>query len=274
MEPASVWGAWTLAPGLVVGLAGAVVVYGRGVRTLWARGGRGAGISVRRVRLFACGVAVLALALLSPLDAMGGALFSAHMAQHLLLTLVVAPLLVAGRLPRTFQALVSLPARRRWARAMPSALRPTAPAGMVVAVVLHVTVVVTWHVPAVYDLAVGDPSVHALEHLTLLLAAMPFWAAMGAGTSRPVGPAGLAAFVAALSFILLAASLSMSPTPWYDAHLASTTAWGLTPLQDQQLAAAMMWIPGGLVYLAATAASIVRWIRADERAQRVASTPR
>lgn len=272
MEPGSVWGAWTLAPGLVVGLAGVVVVYARGVRRLWARGGRGAGIPVHRVRLFAVGVVVLVLALLSPLDAMGEALFSAHMAQHLLLTLVVAPLLVAGRLPRTFPPLVPLSTRRRWARRLPAVLRPTAPAGMVVAVVLHVAVVVAWHVPAVYDLAVVDPSVHALEHLTLLLASMPFWAAMGAGTSRPVGPAGLAAFVVALSFILLAASLSMAPTPWYDAHLSSTVAWGLTPLQDQQLAAVMMWIPGGLVYLGAAAASVVRWIRADERAHRVPST--
>lgn len=272
MTPQVVWSSWTLAPGLLVGLLGTVALYGRGVQTLWSRGGRGAGISVVRVVLFGIGVGAILVAVISPLDAASGALFSAHMVQHLLLAVVAAPLLVAGRLPRTLVPLLPVAWRRRGARALPSAFRPTAPSGMVVATVLHVGVVLAWHVPALYDLAVAAPSVHVLEHLTLLAASMPFWAAMGLGQRRPVPSAGLAAFVAALSFILLAASLSMSPDPWYGAHRVTTAAWNLTPLEDQQLAAAIMWIPGGLVYLGVAAGAIIRWIRADERAHRVAAS--
>ncbi len=269
--PAELWTTWTLDPGLLVGLGGLAVVYLRAVRGLWHSGGRRVGISSGRVVLFAAGMAVLLVALVSPLDALAEALFSAHMVQHLLLTLVAAPLLVAGRLPLVLRPFTPVAARRRLARELHRGPRRSVPLALVVAAVVHAAVVIGWHVPALYDLAVRRPEVHALEHLTMLAGAMVFWAAMGAGRHRAVPAAGLASFGVALSSIGLAAALTVAPAPWFAAHLASAPAWGLSALQDQQLAAAIMWIPGGLVYLAAAAGAVVRWLGDDERANAVAT---
>ncbi len=263
--PVDRWSGWSPDPGVLVGLAGVVVVYLWSVRQLWSSAGRRVGISRGRVLLFLTGMAVLVVALASPLDAVADDLFSAHMAQHLLLTVVAAPLLVAGRLPLVLRPLTPVALRRGLARGIRRGSWRAAPVVLAAVALLHLLVVIAWHVPVLYDLAVTTPWAHAAEHLTMLGAAAAFWASMGAGRRRSVPAAGLAAFVVSLSFIGLAAALTVAPGPWYGAHLATTAAWGLTPLEDQQLAAALMWLPGGLVYLGATAGSVVRWLDEDER---------
>ena len=211
----------------------------------------------------------LVVALVSPLEALSEVLFAAHMVQHLLLTLVAAPLLLLGRIHHAVTPLLPLDLRRSWGRRLARGARRVGPGLLVVAVGVHVGTVVAWHVPALYTLAASSALAHGLEHLTLLGSAVGFWAVMGAARPRPVAAAGLAAFVTSLVFVGLAALLTSAPTPWYGPHLTTTQPFGLTPLEDQQLAAAIMWVPGGMVYLGAAAAAILRWIRADERALRV-----
>lgn len=265
IAPHDLWGAWTLAPSLLIPLGAVVLVYGTTVRQWWRAGGHGAGITTRQVVVFAIGVMVLVVALVSPLDALSGSLFAAHMTQHLLLTLVAAPLLLLGRVHLGLWPAVPLRIRRRGARALARVLR-RAPATVIVAVVgLHIGTVLAWHVPVLYDAAVRHPLLHSTEHVSLLLTAMGFWAVMGAARPRPVAVAGLAAFAASLVSVLLAAAMTAATRPWYESHLATTRGWELTPLEDQHMAAAIMWVPGGLVYLGAAAAAIHRWIRADEQ---------
>lgn len=273
ITPATLLGAWRPDLGVVVALVGLSVLYWRAVTRLWTSAGRRVGISTTHVGLFAGGVAAVAIALLSPLDTLSSALFSAHMVQHLLLMVVAAPLLVAGRLHVAIMPLLPVRLRRWWGRTVTGWLRRHAPLGIVLAVVVHVTVVVIWHVPGLYDLSLRADWIHALEHLTMLAGAVPFWVAMGATRTTPVAAAGLAAFVVALSFTLLAAAMTITAAPWYDSHLLTTTAWGLTPLEDQQLAAAIMWVPGGLVYLGAAMGTVLRWIHDDERRQALATMP-
>lgn len=265
VTPHDVWGAWTLDWSLLALLGAAVLVYGHTVRARWRSGGRGAGLSRRQVAWFGLGIGTLVVALVSPLDAVSESLFAAHMVQHLLLTLVAAPLLLLGRVHLGLLPVLPVGWRRRGARWLARRVRRS-PAGLVVgAVGLHIAALLVWHVPAAYDAAVRHAGLHVTEHTTLVVSALGFWAVMGAARPRPVAVAGLAAFVASLVSVLLAATMTAATHPWYTSHRATAGAWGLDPLRDQQMAAAIMWVPGGIVYLSAAAAAVYRWIRADER---------
>lgn len=222
-------------------------------------------MTVSRNLLGLAGAAILLAVLGPPLEALAHEWFAAHMVQHLALTHVAAPLLLLGRLHRRLVSLVPLAARRRWGRRLARVGRRLDPAGRVFAMLAHIAVVLAWHVPILYDLAFELPAVHGLEHLLMLGSALGFWAALGAGSGRAVPLAALLAFVASLALGALAALLSFAPEPLYAAHVAADGPWGLSVLQDQQLGGALMWIPGGLVYLVASASTVVRWIGADER---------
>ena len=264
LTPETLWGAWTLAPSVLGPLLALTLVYARTVGRLWRRGGRGSGITVGRVLAFTLAIVALLVALVSPLDALSEALFSAHMVQHLLLTLVAAPLLLAGRVDVGLVFAVPLALRRRAARILSRARRAAPAAGPVAAVTAYLGLLLVWHIPPIYDLAVENAIVHGLEHVSLVLGGLAFWSVMGAARGRPAGAAAVAAFVVSLISVLLAATMTVATRPWYESHVATAPRWGLTPLRDQVLAAAIMWIPGGLVYFFAAAAAVLRWIRADE----------
>lgn len=265
VTPSALWGAWALDPSTLALVAATVLAYAHTVRGLWRSGGRGAGIREAQVVWFGLGVVAVLVALVSPLEALAGSLFAAHMVQHLLLTLVAAPLLLLGRVHLGLLPVLPVSWRRDGARVVARTVRarPAVPAAAAVA--LHVGTLLAWHVPVLYDAAVAHTGLHVLEHTTLLLTALAFWVVMGAARPRPVAAAGLAAFVASLLSVLLAATMTAATHPWYASHLTTAPAWGLTALQDQYLAAAIMWVPGGIVYLSAAGVAVYRWIRSDER---------
>lgn len=267
-EPHDLWRAWTFAPAVVLGLLLAGALYARGLRALWTRGGKGRVVPVWRMWCFAGGVLVLVLALVSPLHAVGSALFAVHMLQHLLLMLVAAPLLVLGD-PVTV-TLWAFPARERrrigrwWLRShlvqrLWWALR-RAP----VAWTLHVVALWVWHSPSLYESALRHEGVHALEHATFVLTSILFWWMLMAphGRRLGVGTSVLYLFTATLQSTLLGALITFAPRPWYPAHFGTTRPWGLPPLEDQQLAGLLMWIPAGVVYLAALVPRLVKVLRA------------
>ena len=276
VTPHDVWRAWTLEPSLTLPLVALVLVYAYSVRQLWRSGGRGAGISEGQVKTFAAAIVVLVIALVSPLDAVADATFAAHMVQHLLLVAVAAPLLLMGRVHLALIPVLPLSWRRRGARKLARGMRRAGVGLVIAAVALHIVTLLIWHLPPLYDAAVRHEPIHIVEHLTLLVGALPFWASMGSARPRPVATAALGAFATMLFMFMLAATMTAATHPWYTSHLATTQAWGLTPLQDQHLAAAIMWVPGGLGYLGASAVAVFRWIRSDERrgaATRVARPP-
>lgn len=269
VTPHDVLTAWSFDPVVILGLAVTALLYRRGLGRLWAGGGRGRAVSTRRAWSAAAGLGVIALAILSPLDAAAEALFAAHMVQHLLLVLIAAPLLLAGRADTVVTRGLPLAWRRAVARVVAPRARRLGAVGAVLAAALYTVIVLAWHVPALYDLAVDTPVVHGLEHVTMLLAALLFWAVVGVGRVRPTGAGPAAAFVVGLAMGGLAALLSFASGPWFAAHLDTTAAWGLTPLADQQMAGGIMWVPGGIVYLLVSALGIVRWIRDDETTARL-----
>ena len=108
-----------------------------------------------------------------------------------------------------------------------------------------------------YESALRRPAVHALEHASFFLPALLFWWLLADRRSRRrmgFGASVLFLFTAALQSTVLGALITMAQRPWYLAYYDTTRAWGLTPLEDQQLAGLVMWVPAGFVYLAALVA--------------------
>jgi putative membrane protein len=250
------------------GCALAAAVYARGVLAVWGSAGRGRGIKPWQAACFGGGLVALVLALESPLDALAVALFSAHMVQHLVLLLIAAPLLVLGAPLAPFAWALTPPARRRL-----GALRALrAFATMPAAFVLNSIAVWAWHVPRLYDAALGALPIHVLEHLSFLVTAVLFWWALLGSGRVGYGSGVLCVFALGLQTTLLGALLTFASAPWYTAHLATTAAWGLSPLDDQQGAGLIMWIPGGVVYLLCALALFSAWLRESSTSDPVRRT--
>lgn len=254
IQPDALWGAWSFDPLVVVPLFVAHWGYGRGVLRLWARAGRWRGIGALHVLSFALGELALVVALVSPLDQLGGTLLSAHMAQHGLLVAVAPPLLLIGRPGAAFAW--ALPAgwrkggfgvaSRSFARFGRALSRP------VPAVVLHGLALWVWHAPWLFDAALEREWLHRLEHMSFLGTALLFWrAVLQARSARRVGPALTAAFATLMHGGLLGGLITMAPFPLYRWYRGRAELWKMTPLEDQQLAGLLMWVPMGLVYFAA-----------------------
>src|SRR5215207_8009155 len=194
--------------------------------------------------MFYLGLLAVVLALESPLDSMAHALFAAHMGQHLLLMVVAAPLLVLGAPLLLIAWALPDPSRPRFGSVF--RLRRTP---MSAAFVLHSVALWLWHVPRFYDSAIAVDWIHVLEHVSFLGTAALFWWSLLHSGRVGHGAAVLYVFGLALESTVLGALLTFSRAPWFASHLTTTASWSLSPLEDQQLAGLIMWIPGGMVYL-------------------------
>src|SRR5690349_8785855 len=220
-------------------VAAAAWLYARGVRRLGRRWPR------TRIAATAAGLATIAIALLSPLDALAASSVTAHMAQHTLLILVAAPLLALGR-----PLAVAGAALPRWPRAgrVLGAPRPA------LACATHALALWAWHLPPLYDVALEHAWVHALAHATLLGTAMLLWSSVTRGRARITGALWL--FVTAFHAGALGALLALSSRPWFVG----------AALDDQQLGGLLMWVPAGALLTAIALALLAGWLRAGRDA--------
>ena len=269
LAPHDLWRAWSTDPGVALPLALAAGLYTRGARALWRQAGGGHGVRHWQALGFAIGWIALAVALVSPLHALGETLFSAHMAQHELLMAVAAPLLVLGRPALAF--LWGLPVGWRRAAGRWAAVPPVRAAWSFVTLpsiawLLHAVAIWAWHAPGLYDEALTSDPVHALQHASFLGSALLFWWALihGRNSRLRYGASIIYVFTTAVHTTALGAVLALAPRPLYPAYSA-TAAWGLTPLEDQQLAGLIMWVPAGIAYLVAALAFMTGWLRESER---------
>ena len=276
MTPSTVWGQWNPQPFLLAPLALVVWLYGRGIRRLWRPpGSKGRGVRRWQVACFGAGVFALLLALVSPLDAMSEALLSAHMAQHFVLIMAAAPLLVLGSPGVAFGAAVP-PAWRRAAHRVGRSSVPRrigrslgSPIGTWS---LALVALWAWHVPALYEAALTHLPIHVLEHACFLGSALLFWwtAIAPSGRRRLArGADVLYVFTGGFQGAVLGALFVFASSPLFPFYSQARTApWGLTPLSDQQLAGAVMWVPSGTVSLLIAGMLFVRWLGAMERVMR------
>jgi putative membrane protein len=266
--------AWDL-----VALGGAsalAIAYTIGFVRLWRRTAPGGGVRWSGLAGLAGCVALL-MAVAPPLAGLSDVLFAAHMGQHELLMLVAAPLLVLGRtllvalsvLPGPVRVAVVRQTRRASVRRIWTRLTSPLTVLVVQAIVLW-----GWHVPSAFEAALGDDALHAFQHLTFLAAAALFWWALVHGRFGRLGyGAGvLVVFLTAMHSGLLGALITFAPRPIYATHAARAAAAGVVPLEDQQLAGLIMWIPAGVLLAVAALALLAAWLgevaKRDERASR------
>ncbi len=261
-EPHDLWSAWEFDLRVVIPLLLSAILYYRGATPAH-------GVERWRIRCFWAGWVALAIALISPLHPMGEALFSAHMLQHELLMVIAAPLLVLGRplvpflwgMPEGMRRAIGRAAKAGIVQGPWRALtRPFA------AWWIHAIALWAWHIPALFDATLRSDLVHTAQHLSFLGSALLFWwSLLGSRESRLSAGAGIIyVFTTAIHTSVLGALLTFSPSVWYPPYATTTAAWGLTPLEDQQLGGLIMWIPAGITYIAAGLWLLAAWIRESE----------
>jgi len=246
------WQQWDLHPSVIIGLA----LLG-GLYVSWG----GLAAPRRRVASFAAALAVLGLALNGPLHNLSDSyLFSAHMAQHLVLTLVFPPLLLYGTPPAVVRPLV----RRRWVfRFARWATRP------LIAGVLFSVPITLWHFPQFYQAALEHHPLHIVQHLVFIATAVIMW--WPVLSPVPEVPRAsyltqlLYLFVLGLPMSLAGAMITLAEGVLYPFYAAAPRVRGLTPLADQQLGGLLMWVVG-TIYLWFTATVV--WFRWSARAER------
>lgn len=248
----------------------AAALYARGVRLMdrdWP---------LWRSALFFLGLAVFVVALSSPVDALAHELFSVHMVQHMMLTVVASPLILLGApirpllrgLPGVLRAGIVRPlAGSAVIRGAGHALRwPLIAAG------LYVGGLYAWHIPTIYDAAVNDAVLHNLQHVWFLSTALLFWSVV----IDPVPFGSRLSYAPRILFLLLAGAaqntvlgglLAFSSRLFYTTYESSPLAFGLDPVSDQRLGGAIMWVPGDVIFLLAASISFFMFLNAEDREQ-------
>lgn len=219
---------------------------------------------------FAAGWLTLVLALLSPVHKLSALLFSVHMTQHELLMLVAPPLLVMSR-PMVLM-LWALPRGARltigaWTRTSVVSRSWHALTGPFTVWMLHGAVLWIWHIPTLYEAALASETVHVVQHTSFFLAAAFFWWALIYGRCGRMGYGISVAYVftTAMHTGLLGALITLASQIWYPAYEGRTAPWGLTALEDQQVAGLVMWVPGGIVFTLVALALFAAWLGEAER---------
>ena len=185
---------------------------------------------------FALGWMILALALVSPICNLSVALFSARVGQHMILSLIAAPLLVLGRADvlvlRAVHVRADIPTRSE-AYAAPLAF----------AFALWF-----WHAPVPYDATFASHIVYWTMHATLFAAALALWRVLLRGLTRQPLSALLASTFTGAQMCALGVLFTFASHPLFAVHAAATWPWGWTQVQDQQFGGLLMWVPGGMVF--------------------------
>jgi cytochrome c oxidase assembly factor CtaG len=257
---------WTFDPWILTPLQVSASLYAAGVFVLWRRAGWGRGIRPWQVTAYVFGWLTLAAALVSPLHWLGEHLFTFHMIEHEIVMVLAAPLIAAAR---PLGALLwGLPKRLRISLGLLLRTRPAAQLWRVLtrplyATVLHGVAIWIWHAPFLFDAAVTHVSVHRLQHLSFLLTALLFWWSLIRRADYGVAVGHL--FVTMLHTSILGALMALAPRVLYQIQTADALHWGLTPLEDQQVAGVMMWVPAGTVYAGAALAFAALWISQSDR---------
>ena len=247
------WTAWNPDPTVVVGLAALGGLYVAALRR-----GRAEGRVVKPVKIvsFFAGLLLLLGSLTGPLhDLSDYYLFSAHMIQHLLLAFAMPPLLLYGTPGFMLSPFLRHP------RVLALGRRLTRPSGAFASFNL---VLVAWHLPPLYNLAMDHHGVHIVQHLMIMVVSVIlWWPVLSPCPELPRAPYPvqmLYLFIVGLPMVVVSIFISMAESVLYPYYAAAPRIWPvLTPHADQHLGGLIMWIPGGLVFLIAISVVFFRW---------------
>ncbi len=230
--------------------------------------------AIWRPILYLGALVLLGITLMSPIDVLSANLFTMHMIQHILLVMIIPPLLL---LTNPFPIILwGLPRKARLAighlfsgesRFRYYLARLTSPGIVWFAFVI---VYWGWHDPNAYTLALENPLVHDLEHLTFFAVAMLFWwHVTGAGPRIHKRLPIFARFIYVLAAIppnmLAGIAFAFAGAPIYSYYEAMPRLWGLSVMEDQQIAGVIMWVPGSMMYIIAALVLAGRYLQGEEK---------
>lgn len=252
---------WTFDPWMVTPLLVLASLYGIGSLAVRRRSLRQPRRSWQ-IAAFWTGWLTLAGSLTSPLHWLGEHLFTFHMIEHEILMAISAPLLVVANpvgcllwgLPRSTRLILGRGMRRPAVTAIWQWLSDGGHA-----TVLHGIAIWAWHAPILFDAAVTNVALHRAQHLSFFFTAVLFW--WSVLRRSEIGAGAWHVFITMLHTSVLGALMALAPRVLYGLQTATSSAWGLTPLEDQQLAGIIMWIPAGTIYAGAALALLAIWIR-------------
>ena len=254
------WNRWDLHPSVIIGLAlfGGLYVFLGGLTS--AR---------RHVASFGAALLVLFLALNGPLhDLSDTYLFSAHMAQHLLLTLVFPPLLLYGTPAHVVRPLL----RPRWVMGVARVVTRPLTAGVIFSAPIAI-----WHVPALYEAALRNHNLHILQHLVFLATAtLMWWPVLSPVPELPRAQhlvQMLYLFLLGIPMSITGALITLSGSVLYPFYAAAPRVGGLSPLDDQQIGGLLMWVLGGLMLWIVMTVIWFRYSVWDQRSDAEAGVP-
>lgn len=252
---------WNLDPSILIGTA---LIIGGYLYAIGPLRRRYDFEKVRRGQVFAflLGMIIMFLALVTPLDELGDSyLFSAHMVQHLLITIVGPPLLLLGTPEWFLRPIVRNPALFRIAKFM------TMP---IICFALFNTDFWLWHAPPLYNATLENETIHILEHLTFIIfGVLNWWPIFSPSKDLPrlsLGGQVLYLFFSGMPTVALGAGLTFLP-PLYAPYIHAPRVWGISPATDQQLGGLIMWIPGNILYIIIMSALFIRWMQQQEAKQ-------
>jgi putative membrane protein len=256
---------WTWNPLVVLPLALSAALYTVGTARLWQRAGAGRGVRPWQASCFAGGWLLLFGSLVAPLHWLGERMFAAHMIEHEILMALAAPLIAVSRpagamlwgLPGSWRGPVGGASQARSFAALWSWL--TYPA---IATAVHGVALWVWHAPALFNAALRNDFVHWLQHVSFLATGLLFWWALlrGRERERGYGAAVLCLFFTAAHSGFLGVLIALARRPLYPEQSDVASQWGLGPLEDQQLAGLIMWVPFGVIYTVAALLLAGFWI--------------
>lgn len=260
------WLHWTVHPSTVIGIAALGALYAWRLRTIrHATDG-----PTRAQRLaFASGLAIMFASLNGPIhDLSDSYLFSAHMVQHLLLTMVVTPLLIVGTPAALLRPTLAYPVIHRIAKRITTGGA---------AFVLFNVVLIAWHLPPLYNLAMANHDVHIVQHLTFLVTSVLMWWPLLSrmpelpALSRPLQILYVCLLMIPMSVVGMI--ITYADSVLYPAYEVAPRMWGLSPMEDQLIGGLIMWIPGSFIYIALLTVVFFRWAKEAEEEEELGQGP-
>ena len=223
----------------------------------------------RRTVAFLAGMLAIAFGLISGIERYDTTLFSVHMVQHVLLMLVAAPLLALAAPVTLVLRLASAETRRRWLLPILHSRVVRFLAHPIVAWLMFAALMWTTHFSPLFNASLEDPLIHDLEHMLFLSGALLFWwpaVALDPAPWRMSHPARIGyLFTQMTQNTFLAVVILNATTVLYPHYATLVRPWGMTALEDQRLAAGIMWIVGDAIFLTAILAVVAGWMRAEAR---------
>ncbi len=256
----SVWNHWHAHPDVIIGLALLLGAYLYAVGPMRVRRGLTEEVQPRQVAMFTGGVLVILLALTSPLHELSNNyLFSAHMIQHVALTLIAPPLLLAGTPGWAISPLLGVKPIRAVARVLTHPVLAFAAFNLMFSF---------WHFPALYSGSVSFHSVHIAEHLLFMVTGvMVWWPLMSNSTELPrLSEPMKMIYLLAMSIaqILVFAPITFSQQPIYQFYVDAPAIWGIGALVDQQAGGLIMKVGGGVLFMSMLIVTFLRWFSREE----------